>query len=167
MKRTLVALLLVASSTGTAQAVSVNSVITDSVQLTVEGAAIQSTRVGSSYSASGNNITATTLGGLNGGSATAAPTITAGSYEQTTDGQAFQFTENAIIGDTVVTSQTALSSGGRLDAANLYSDSFSQTGGTAGALAGTLTVGGVATVTAGGAGTTAIGQRTVELSVFR
>ena len=112
MKRTLVALLLVASSTGTAQAVSVNSVITDSVQLTVEGAAVQSTRVGSSYSASGNNVTATSLGGLHGGTATAAPTITIGDYDQTTDGQAFQFSESALIGDTPVTSQTALSSGG-------------------------------------------------------
>ena len=167
MKRTLVALLLVASSTGTAQAVSVNSVITDSVQLTVEGAAVQSTRVGSSYSVSGNNVTATSLGGLHGGTATAAPTITIGDYDQTTDGQAFQFSESALIGDTPVTSQTALSSGGRVDAANLYSNTTTSTGGTAGTLAGTLTVGGVATVTAGGAGTTAIGQRTVELSVFR
>jgi hypothetical protein len=167
MKRTLVALLLVASSTGTAQAVSVNSVITDSVQLTVEGAAIQSSRVGSSYSVSGNNVTATSLGGLTGGTATAAPTIGSSTYAQTTAGQAFQFTESGLIGDTAVTAQAALSSGGRVDEPNLYSNSTTSNGGTAGTLAGTLTVGGVATVTAGGAGTTAIGQRTVELSVFR
>ncbi len=167
MKRTLVALLLVASSTGTAQAVSVNSVITDSVQLTVEGAAVQSTRVGSSYSVSGNNVTATTLGGLTGGTATAAPTLGSSTYAQTTAGQAFQFSESALIGDTPVTSQTTLAAGGTISAPNLYSNSTTSTGGTAGNLAGTLTVGGVATVTAGGPGTTAIGQRTVELSVFR
>ena len=141
--------------------------IVDSVQLTVDGPSITSTRLGSSYAASGTNVTATTLGGLNGGSATAAPTITAGSYEQTTDGQAFTFSEAAMIGDTPVTSQAAISTSGRFGSPNLYGNSTTTVGGTAGDLAGTLTVGGVPTVTAGGPGTTAIGQRTVELSVFQ
>ena len=39
--------------------------------------------------------------------------------------------------------------------------------GTAGSLAGTLSSTGIPTVTAGGAGTTAIGQRSIELSVFK
>ena len=39
--------------------------------------------------------------------------------------------------------------------------------GTAGDLAGTLTTTGAPSVTAGGPGTTVIGQRSVELSVFR
>ncbi len=167
MKRTLVALLLVAPFIGTANAIEINSVVTDSVQLTVEGAAVQSTRIGSSYSVSGNNITATTMGGLSGGSAVDAPTISTGSYEQTTDGSAFTLAETGLIGDTPVTSQTAISSGGRFEGPNLYGDTFTQVGGTAGSLAGTITLGGVPSVTAGGAGTTAIGQRTVQLSVFR
>lgn len=167
MKRTLVALLLVAPFIGTANAIEINSVVTDSVQLTVEGAAVQSTRIGSSYSVSGNNITATTMGGLSGGSAVDTPTISIGSYEQTTDGSAFTFVEAGLIGDTPVTSQTAVSSGGRIEGPNLYGDTFTQVGGTAGSLAGTITLGGVPSVTAGGAGTTAIGQRTVQLSVFR
>ena len=148
-------------------AVEISNRIVDSVQLTVDGPSLQSTRVGSSYAVSGTNITATTLGGLHGGSATAAPTITTGSYDQTTDGQAFSFSESGTIGDTAVTSQASLTSGGRVEAPNLYSNTTQFQGGTAGTLAGTLTVGGVPTVTAGGAGTTAIGQRTVELSVFR
>ena len=37
-------------------AAEITSRITDSVQLTVEGPAIQSTRLGSSYSVSGSNI---------------------------------------------------------------------------------------------------------------
>jgi len=41
-----------------------------------------------------------------------------------------------------------------------------QLAGDAGTLAGTLSGTSVPTVTAGGAGTTAIGQRTIELSVF-
>ena len=148
-------------------AAEISNRIVDSVQLTVDGPSLQSTRVGSSYAVSGTNITATTLGGLHGGSATAAPTITTGSYDQTTDGQAFSFSESGTIGDTAVTSQASLTSGGRVEAPNLYGNTTQYQGGTAGTLAGTLTVGGVPTVTAGGAGTTAIGQRTVELSVFR
>ena len=71
-----------------------------------------------------------------------------------------------MVGDTPVTSQTCCNSG-QITAPNLYSDSITSTGGTAGTLAGTLTATGVPTVTAGGAGTTAIGQRTIELSVFK
>ena len=39
------------------------SKISSSVQLSVEGPAVQSTRLGSSYSVSGDNIAVTTLGG--------------------------------------------------------------------------------------------------------
>ena len=161
-------LILLASSlflVSPAMSAEITSRITDSVQLTVDGPAIQSTRIGSSYSVSGSNIGVETLGGLTGGSAPAAQTISAGSYDIKTDGQAFTFTEATLIGDTPVTSQTTLS-GGLVAAPNLYSDSVTNTGGTAGSLAGTISGTGIPTVTAGGAGTTAIGQRTVELSVF-
>ena len=167
MKRVLLALAGVTFFVSPVSAAQITSRIVDSVQLTVDGPSVTSTRLGSTYSTSGSNVTATNLGGLHGGSATAAPTITVGSYEQTTDGQAFSFYESGFIGDTPVTEQTAMSSGGRIDTPNLYGSSTQWQGGTAGTLAGTLTVGGVPTVTAGGAGTTAIGQRTVELSVFR
>ena len=148
-------------------AAEISNRIVDSVQLTVDGPSIQSTRVGSSYAVSGTNITATNLGGLHGGTATAAPTLTLGTYEQTADGQAYSFSETGMIGDTPVTSQTTLASGGQVAAPNVYGSSTQFQGGTAGTLAGTLTVAGVPTVTAGGSGTTAIGQRTVELSVFQ
>ena len=150
-----------------ASAFEIRSSIVDSVQLNVDGPTIQSSRIGSNYSVSGTNVTASTLGGLTGSSATAPATISAGSYAVTTDGQAFAFSESALVGDVAVTSQTSLTSGGRVDSPNLYGDTTQYQGGTAGTLAGTLTVSGVATVTAGGAGTTAIGQRTVELSVFQ
>ena len=149
-----------------ASALEINSVITDSVQLTVDGPAVQSTRIGSSYSVSGSNISVTTLGGLTGGSSSAAATVSAGSYSINTDGQAFTFSESTTIGDTPVTSQATLSSG-QFSSPNLYGDSITSTGGTAGSLAGTLSGTSVPTVTAGGAGTTAIGQRTIELSVFQ
>ena len=167
MKRVLLALAGVTFFVSPVSASQITNRIVDSVQLTVDGPSITSTRLGSSYSTSGSNVTATDLGGLHGGTATAAPTLTLGTYEQTTDGQAYSFTETGMIGDTPVTSQASLTSGGRVEAPNLYGSSTQFQGGTAGTLAGTLTVGGVPTVTAGGAGTTAIGQRTVELSVFQ
>ena len=148
-------------------AAEITSRITDSVQLTVDGPMVQSTRIGSSYSVSGSNVNVTTLGGLTGASATAPATISAGSYAINTNGQAFTFSETTNVGDVAVTTQSSLSSGGRVDTPNIYGDTSQYQGGTPGSLAGTLSPTGISTVTAGGSGTTAIGQRTVELSVFQ
>ena len=101
------------------------------------------------------------------GSATAPPTLTDGTYAINTNGQAFTFSESSNVGDVAVTTQSSLSSGGRIDTPNIYGETSQYQGGTAGTLAGTLSPTGISTVTAGGAGTTAIGQRTVELSVFQ
>ena len=158
--------MLLASSTA-ANAGEIRSTIVDSVQLTVDGPMVQSRRIGSQYSVSGTNINVTTLGGLTTGSNTAPPALTDGAYAINTTGQAFTFSESATVGDVAVTTQSSLSSGGRIDTPNIYGDTTQYQGGTPGALAGTLTTAGVPTVTAGGAGTTAIGQRTVELSVFQ
>jgi hypothetical protein len=164
MKKLVLLALLAAAP---ASAVELRSTIVDSVQLSVDGPAIQSTRTGSSYSVSGSNVSVSTLGGLTGASATAPATISAGSYSIGTDEAAFTFSETAYVGDTAVTSQSQLSTNGRVDTPNLYSDTIQTQGGSAGTLAGTLSSTGVPTVTAGGPGTTAIGQRTVELSVFQ
>ena len=129
--------------------------IVDSVQLGVQGAAVQSTRVGGQYAVSGTNINVTTLGGVG----------SAGSYAINTNGSAFSFSESTITADTVVTSQSAAS--GTIAAPNLYGDSTTQLGGSAGSLAGTLSATGVPTITAGGPGSTGTAQRTVELSVFK
>ena len=148
-------------------AADITSRITDSVQLTVDGPMIQSTRIGSTYSVSGTNISASQLGGLTGASTTAPATISAGTYSVTTDGQAFTFSESSNVGDVAVTTQSSLSSGGLVETPNLYGDTTQYQGGTAGNLAGTLSGTSIPTVTAGGPGSTAIGQRTVELSVFQ
>ena len=129
--------------------------IVDSVQLGVQGAAVQSERVGGQYAVSGTNINVTTLGGVG----------SAGSYAINTNGSAFSFSESSITADTVVTSQSAAS--GTIAAPNLYSDSTTQLGGDKGSLAGTLSPTGVPTITAGGPGSTGTAQRTVELSVFK
>jgi hypothetical protein len=136
-------------------AAEITSKIVDSVQLSVQGAAVQSNRVGGSYSVSGSNINVTTLGGVGG----------AGSYGINTNGGAFTFSETSITADTVVTTQSAAS--GTIASPNLYSNSTTQLGGDKGSLAGSLSGTGVPTVTAGGSGTSATAQRTVELSVFK
>jgi hypothetical protein len=136
-------------------AAEITSRITDSVQLKVDGAAVQSTRIGASYSVSGTNIQSTSFGGVGG----------AGTYDVNTAGQAFTFSESFNAADTPVTSQTVTT--GVIGSPNLYGDSVTQAGGDKGTLAGTLSTTGVPTVTAGGAGTTATGQRSIELSVFK
>lgn len=151
-----------------AGAAEIRSTIVDSVQLSVDGPALQTTRIGGTYSVSGSNVSVDSngLGGWDGTLTNGAPDFTSGSYTINTAGQSFTFSESVTLPDTPVTDQTTLSSGGRLDEPVLYSDSTQYQGGTAGSLAGTLSPTGISTVTAGGAGTTAIGQRTIELSVF-
>ena len=165
MKKALFAFGMILMSSSSALAGGITHKLSSSVQLTVDGPAVQSTRLGSSYSVTGNNISVTTLGGLTGSSATAPATISAGTYGIATDGEAFSFSESQLVGDTVVTTQSAMT-GGQIDAANLYGESTTQVGGTAGSLAGTIDTAGTITLTAGGAGTSAIGKFVSEISVF-
>ncbi|WJZ48299.1 hypothetical protein [Synechococcus phage DSL-LC02] len=131
-------------------AAEITSKITDSIQLKVDAAASQSIRVGAQYSVSGTNIQSSAFGGVGG----------AGTYSVNTAGQAFTFSESLIDADTTPAS---ISTG----AIAPYGNITSTAAGSAGSLAGTLSGTGVPTVTAGGAGTTATGQRSIELSVFK
>ena len=78
-------------------AAEITSKIVDSVQLGVQGAAVQSERLGGQYSVSGTNINVTTLGGVG----------SSGSYAINTNGAAFEFSETTRSADTVVTNQSA------------------------------------------------------------
>ena len=138
----------------------ITSKITDSIQLSVQGAAVQSERMGASYSVSGSNIKVGTANGNTFGGV-----ATTGTYDINTAGQAFTFSETKNAADTVVTSQTW--SAGTISSPNLYGSSTTQLAGDKGSLAGTLSGTGVPTVTAGGPGSTATAQRTIELSVFK
>ena len=148
-----------------AQAAEINNVITDSVQLTVNGSSTSSTRIGSTYTSSGTNITVSALAGLTGASATAPATAGTNTYAQTNQGQAFSFSESVTVGDTVVTSVTPDATDGLINPP-LYSDNTIYHGGTKGSLAGVLNNTAVPTATAGGQGTTVLAQRTVSLTVF-
>ncbi len=144
--------------------------LTTSTQLSVDGAATQATRIGSTYSVSGNNITAGTMGGLTKASgdnaATAAASQTQGSYSVTTAGSAFSLTESFTMGDAVNPIGTGVDvSAGIIADMPAYGSVTTQSGGVAGSLAGTITSAGVMTLTAGGAGTTATGQFVSEISI--
>ena len=135
-----------------------------SVQLTVDAARTQATRIGSSFSISGSNID--TTDGSTAGTVSAG-TITSGIYApgtiaatQNTAGSAFSFSQSYTQGDAVPT--VAPTTG----AVPNFSNVTSYTAGTASGLAGTVTSAGVLTVTAGGAGTSAVGQFVSEITVI-
>jgi len=135
-----------------------------SVQLTVDAARSQATRIGSSFSISGSNID-TTDGTT--AHAVSAGTITSGVYSpgtitatQDTAGSAFTFSQSYTQADAVPASAPTVG-----DVPN-FSNVTSYTAGSAGSLAGTVTSAGVLTVTAGGSGTTATGQFVSEITVI-
>ncbi len=137
--------------------------ITQSTQLTVNAAATQAQRIGSQFSISGSNIDTTDGTTAN---TVSVGTITSGIYSpgtiaatQDDPGQAFSFSQSLIQADTVPTS--AISVG----AVPNFSDVTSTAAGSAGSLAGTITSDGAITLTAGGAGTSAIGQVITRLEV--
>jgi hypothetical protein len=141
----------------------ITSKMTTSVQLTVDAAASQATRLGSSYSVSGSNVSAT-FGGLTAPvSATAAATMNSGTYTQTTAGSAFSFTETFNSGDAIPTGTTVTS--GVAPSLPAFGSVTTTAGGVAGSLAGTIDSAGVMSLTAGGAGTSATGQFVSEITV--
>jgi len=135
-----------------------------SVQLTVDAARSTATRIGSSFSISGSNVDTTDGSTAN---TVSAGTITSGVYSpgtiaatQDTAGAAFSFSQSYTQGDAVPTSAATVG-----DIPN-FGSVTSYTAGTAGDLAGTVTSAGVLTVTAGGAGSSAIGQFVSEVTVI-
>ena len=159
--------------------------ISASTQLTVDAAASNAQRIGSSYTVQGTNITAGTMGGLTAQTgATAAAGHTDGVYTVTTAGDAFSLTESFTLGDATNTIgagsdvtayvYTAADSSGTPSAQQTWGNvtdlpAFGNTtttaGGYTGSLAGTIATDGAIGLTAGGAGTTATGQVVTTLSI--
>ena len=138
--------------------------MSSSVQLTVDSARTQATRLGSQYSISGSNVN-TTDGTTN--RTISAGTLTSGimspgtiSATQATAGEAFSFSTSYIQGDAVSQSAPTVGTVGN------FSSQTSYTAGTAGDLAGTIATDGGIAITAGGAGTTAVGQFVSEITVI-
>ena len=156
-------LLLLLGMGSSAYAGGIVSSHTSSVQLTVDAARTDASRIGSSFSISGSNID--TTDGTTAGTVSAG-TIASGVYSpgtiaatQDTAGSAFSFSSSYIQGDAVSTSAPTVGQVGN------FSSQVSTAAGTKDTLAGTITSAGVITVTAGGAGTVATGQFVNELTI--
>ena len=143
--------------------------LTTSTMLSVDGAVTSGTRIGSTYSVSGNNMKVATdahFGKMTAGTATAAATLDVGAYDVNTAGSAFSFSESWTQGDATnaIGSGVDVTSGVVADMP-AYGNVLTMSGGVAGSLAGTITSAGVTTLTAGGAGTTATGQFVTEIVI--
>ena len=149
--------------------------IQSSIQLTVDGASSVATRVPSTVSVSGSNVTVgsgnnDTFSGLTVGSATAAATGVMGNYGIHTAGQSFSFSNSYIQGDpiaTLATGSTVSTTTGQVASLPAYGQVTPFAGGVKGTLAGTLTSvgGGTSTIVGGSSGTTAIAQHVQELTI--
>ena len=165
MKRLSFLLLLASFAAPAAYADSIHK-ISSSVQLTVNSAATNATRIGNSYSISGSNVgtsDGTTAGMLSAGtidsSGVYSPgTITANQLNATA-GEAFSFSASYTEADAVITNAPSVG------AVSAFSNQTSNAAGSAGDLAGTIDTSGAMSLTAGGAGTTATGQFVTELTI--
>ena len=138
--------------------------MSSSVQLSVDAAKTTASRIGSSYSISGTNIDTTDGTTAN---TVSAGTITNGVYSpgtiaatQDTPGEAFSFSQSYTQADAIPTSAPTVGTVGNLTGQTSY------TAGTTGDLAGTISTDGSISITAGGAGSTAIGQFVSEITVI-
>lgn len=165
MKKLLPILMLVGGFGSPAMADITHS-ISSSVQLSVDAAATQVERIGSTYSVSGTNMTITTLGGMD----TDGTSMSAGSYAVATDATTWAFSENMTIGDTIATDSPSVG------AVSNYSNQTSTAAGShtftdtttnqTSELAGTIdSVGGISDLSAGGSGSSAIGQVVTSLTI--
>jgi hypothetical protein len=146
----------------------ITSKLSSSIQLQVNAAATQVERVGTTYSISGSGVDTTYtpsggsavsdgIGGLT--IASGVGSIPALEVTQKTAGNSFSFTQSFTQGDAVATSAPTVGAVGN------FSSQTSTGAGSAGSLAGTITTNGTMTLTGGGAGTSAIGQFTSEISI--
>jgi len=139
--------------------------ISSSVQLTVDGAGSVATRIPSSMAVSGNNVTLDTtpvLGALTSGTALG---YTPGDYSITTAGDAFSYSESYTEGDDVPAILSTTVTSGVVPSLPIFGSTTTTSGGVKGDLAGTIATDGAISITAGGAGTTAIGQVIQELTI--
>ena len=139
--------------------------ISSSVSLTVDGAGSVATRIPSSMAVSGSNVTLGTVPTLSSHSAGTALGYTPGAFTITTAGDSFSYSESYTEGDNVPSLLSTTVTSGVVPSLPIYGNTTSTSGGVAGTLAGTIDTGGALTITAGGAGTTAIGQVIQELTI--
>ena len=140
--------------------------MSSSVQLTVDAAATSATRLGNQYSISGSNVgtsDGSTAGVLSSGTVSSGvygPGTISASQLSATNGEAFSFSTSFLQGDALPTSAPSVG------AVSAFSSQTSYAAGVAGDLAGTIGTDGAIAITAGGAGSTAVGQFVSEITVI-
>ena len=171
MKRLLPLFLLAVSPVAYAD---ITQKFTTSAQISVDMPYSVTNKLGTTYSISGNNITpsvtsggSTTsgaIGGLNVGSLTdGVPALIQTDKAITSAGSAFSLTESVTMGDATPSAITPSSGISALP--HLGGQTTVGSGGTAGSLGMTSLSSGVHTCTAGGSGTSCIGQTTVTITI--
>jgi len=167
MKRALfVAVTLLAAAPAQAD---ITHKIQSSIQLNVDAAASAATRIATSYSVQGNNVSTTdgttsgVVGGL-GAVTNGIPSVTTITASQATSGDSFSFSQSYLEGDSTATTSTTVTSG-VVGSLPLYGSTTTTAGGVAGSLAGTIGSNHDLTITAGGAGTSATGQMVTEITI--
>ena len=139
--------------------------IQSSVSLSVDGAGSVATRIPSSMAVSGNNVTLDTTPALGSFTSGTALGYTPGAFSITTAGDAFSYSESYQEGDDVPTVLSTTVTSGVVPALPIFGNTTTTSGGVAGSLAGTIATDGALTITAGGAGTQAVGQIIQELTI--
>ena len=165
MKRLSFLLLLASFAAPAAYADSIHK-ISSSVQLTVNSAATNATRIGNNYSVSGSNVGTSdgttsgmlTAGTIDGSGVYSPGTITANQLSATS-GEAFSYSVSYTEADAVITTAPTVG------AVSAFSNQTSNAAGTVGDLEGTIDSSHTIGLTAGGAGTTATGQFVTELTI--
>ena len=165
MKRFLPILMLLMSAPLAARA-DITSRMQSSIQLQVNAAATQVSRIGSTYSASGSGVTMDVGGGNSadgnvGGLGTLTDGVGQGSVStatQTAAGGAYTFSQSFIEGDAIVTTAPTLG------AVSAYSNQTSTAVGS-GTGTGTVTSAHAVTAVGGGTGTVTTGQFVTEVSI--
>ena len=167
MKKALIAFGMLLMTAGAAYAGGLVTKHASSVQLTVDAARSTASRIGHQMSISGSNVS--TTDGSNAGVVGNSVLMTSDGFtgsssvvtaSQATSGEAFSFSASYTQGDAIPASAPTVG-----DVPN-FGSITSYTAGTAGTLAGTVTSAGAITVTAGGAGTSAVGQFVSEVTVI-
>ena len=154
---------------GTAARADLTHRLSSSTQLQVDAGYTQVSRAANSYSTSGSGVSTTitpsggsaasNLGGISAVSTAGVATFALPDVAQTTQGNAYSYTQSVSTGDAIVT--TAADVGD----VNGYSNTVSTAPGSAGSLAGTISSAGAMAITAGGAGTSATGQFVTEVTI--
>ena len=166
MKKALLAFGMLLMTTSTANAGGLVHKMSSSVQLTVDTARSTATRLGNQYSISGLNVgtsDGTPAGVLSSGaifSGVYGPGTISASQLSATNGEAFSFSTSFLQGDALPTSAPSVG------AVSAFSSQTSYAAGSAGDLAGTIGTDGAIAITAGGAGSTAVGQFVSEITVI-